>query len=590
MANNHWLRRLACLALLVSAGCEATPQPVIVVDAAFPGASAQVLADTVAAPIEQQVNGVEKLLSMRSRCTSDGRYVLTVSFERGVDAAMAQVLVQNRVALAMPVLPAAVQAGGVTVKTKPAGVLLIVSLSSRGPFDGAYLSGYTAINIKDELARIPGVGAILQLPEFNMGLRVWLDPEKLTARGLTADDVSRALESQNLVVQKMPAIGNNDIRIDVKNMGRLEGPADLEDVIVKNDVGRTIRMRDLARVEPTGDRHLKSAQLNGKDVALLVIAPTPKVRPRELTAAVEKKLTLLEKHLPKGLRLDLAFDFTANVEAPGKQGMPEYLLLDVDVPADAAPERPAAILGRCEKILRDVDGVKDVLTLTDNPFDGNNNAPCILVRLIPASERKSSREEIAGTVRAQFREKLADATIRLRMPRAGWDHPIDLAIHGPKLEQVRKLATSFAERMRQEKKLTDVWLDRASEPRPQPDVIINREQAAKLGVKLADIQATLDIYRDGAPPGKRLDELKLLKIRNDRGAMVALSAIATMREVATTATVDRLDMRPMVRITANPAPGTSAADARKLCEALFRTICEELELPIDYRLSVSSAK
>lgn len=586
----HRFLRLGCFTLILIAGCAgSSPRPAVVVEAAYPGANAQVVADVVAAPIEQQVIGVEKLLSMRSRCTSDGRYVLTLTFEDGIDAAMTQVLVQNRVALAQPLLPQLVVRAGLTVKTKPVDVLLIVSLSSpEGHFDGHYLGNLAAVQLKDEFARLPGVGGVAQLPELNQGLRVWLDRKKLAACDMTAADVSHALKAQNLDGENFPPIGENDARIDFKTMGRLLDEAEFGDIIVKNAGARVIRLRDVARVEPLSKRPQHSAQLNGKDVALLVIAPTSKARPRELTLAVTQKLEQLEKHLPKGLRLELAFDFTANLETPEKRGIPEYLLLDLDLHDDAAPERAATVLGRCEKVVRDVDGVKDVLTLSDNPVDGAFDRPCVLVRLAPTIERKSTREEIAATIRTRLHEKVADATARLRTPlgaglRAGWGYPLDLAVSGPEPEPVRKLAAKLAERMRQEKKLTDVWLDLASELRPQLDVHVDREKARKLGVKLEDIFATLELA--GAAPEKGREMLKGLKIRNAQGEMVALSAIVTTREIAAASAINRLDMQPMVQITANPTAGTSVADARALCETLFRAIREELALPAAYRLN-----
>src|SRR3982074_691585 len=175
--------------------------PTVEVSAIYPGANAQVVARTVGAPIEQQVNGVEGMLYMSSQCTNDGSYPLTVTFGNGVDLNMAQVLVQNRVALAQPILPELVRRRGVTVKKKSPSVLMIVNLYSPDNHrDNLYLSNYATIQLKDELARLNGVGDITYLGQRDYSMRLWLDPEKMHARSLTASDVVTASTQQNTQV------------------------------------------------------------------------------------------------------------------------------------------------------------------------------------------------------------------------------------------------------------------------------------------------------------------------------------------------------------------------------------------------------
>src|SRR5262245_31781817 len=179
---------------------EITP-PTVEVSAIYPGANARTVAATVAAPIEQQVNGVEGMMYMSSQCTNDGSYTLTIPFQHGTDLNIAQVLVQNRVSLAQPVLPSLVQRRGVAVKKKSPSVLMIVNLfSPRQTRNSLYLSNYATIQLKDELSRLDGVGDITYIGQRDYSMRLWLDPEKMATRGLSASDVTMAIEQQNTQV------------------------------------------------------------------------------------------------------------------------------------------------------------------------------------------------------------------------------------------------------------------------------------------------------------------------------------------------------------------------------------------------------
>ena len=215
---------VAVFTLPVAQYPEITP-PTVRVNCIYPVRSAQVVADTVAAPIEQQVNGVEDMLFMSSQCSNDGTYSLTVTFKVGTNLNMAQVLVQNRVALAMPTLPDVVKQIGVTTKKRSPDLMLIVNLfSPDGRYDQLYLSNYTMIQIVDELARLDGVGDVFILGQRDYSMRIWLDPDRLTSRSITAGDVVRALQEQNVQVAagqigQQPAAKGSEFPIHFEHVG-----------------------------------------------------------------------------------------------------------------------------------------------------------------------------------------------------------------------------------------------------------------------------------------------------------------------------------------------------------------------------------
>src|SRR5205085_11749522 len=240
---------------------QVTP-PTVRVTAIYPGANAQVVADTVAAPIEQQVNGVESMLYMSSQSSNDGSYALDVTFELGTDLNIAQVLVQNRVAIAQPQLPDVVKATGVIVKKRSPDILLVVNLYSeddpatgRPTYDQLYLSNYATINLQDALARLDGVGDIFSFGGQDYSMRVWLDPDKLQARNLSAGDVIRVLREQNVQVAagqvgQPPVPAGLDFQYIVGAQGRLQRPEQFGGIVLKTGAdGEVTYLRDVSRSE-----------------------------------------------------------------------------------------------------------------------------------------------------------------------------------------------------------------------------------------------------------------------------------------------------------------------------------------------------
>jgi multidrug efflux pump subunit AcrB len=585
--------------------------PAITLEAVYPGANAQVVADTVAAPIEEQVKGVLDMQSMASRCTNDGSYTLTVTFKPGSDLNIHQVLVQNRVALALPTLPDLVKRGGVTVRKGTAGPLLLVILFSPDASRSTlYLGNYSRAQLKDELARLAGVGDISLLGQHDSSMRLWLDPDKLTAYKLTAADVLKALEE--LKLQAAP--GSKDkgpFTLTLPHLGALSRPEEVGNIIVKTHPGGgLVYVKDVARVEVGGTSRESHARFDDRPAVVLAVAPTREARRLKLSAALRDRLAELHGRYPAGVD-HVVLDFTPNLEAPGRPTTPEYLVVDLTLPDSASLERTVAVLDRCAAILKKQQGVQHVLALSDHPFDRVASRPCLLVCLAPAGKERPAREKIMQAIRGRL-EQVREAAVRLRdlsgasrFPRCGY--PIDLAVHGPERERVQEFGTMLAERLGRGRQLTDVWASRESLPLQQLYVDIDRAKCKAMGVPLQDVFDALQTYLGsyyvndfnrfgrtwqvsiGGGGAAKGDDLKRLKVRNDKDDMVPFSAFATIRTVSAPVVVDRLDGEPMVGITANPAPGVSLAEARAFCEARAEEVRKELRLPAAYRLALLQA-
>ncbi len=297
---------------------EITP-PTVEVSAFYPGANSRVVADTVAAPIEQQVNGVENMMYMSSQCTNDGVYTLTITFRLGVDLNMAQVLVQNRVSLAEPILPDLVKRRGVTVKKKSPSILMIVNLFSPDESrDNLYLSNYATIQLKDELLRLAGVGDITYLGQRDYSMRVWLDPEKMSFRNLTAADVVSAIEQQNAQVAAgqigQPPVPTGQVfQYTMTTLGRLVNPEEFEEMILKTDsLGRLVRLRDVARIELGAQVYDQSCTLDDKPSVALSIYQRPGSNAFETARLVREKMDELRRKpsWPQGLSYSIVYDTT----------------------------------------------------------------------------------------------------------------------------------------------------------------------------------------------------------------------------------------------------------------------------------------
>jgi HAE1 family hydrophobic/amphiphilic exporter-1 len=298
--------------------------PTVQVTTRYPGASAKTLIDTVALPIEQQVNGVQGMIYMQSTSASDGTYSLTVTFAIGTDADQAQVLVQNRVAIAISSLPEAVQVQGVTTQKKSTAILGFVSLTSPdGRYDSLFLSNYAVINLQNELARLPGVGNVGVFGAGQYAMRIWMDPDLLQARGLTPQDVIDVVQQQSQEVPAgqlgiPPAPKGQNFQYTLNVNGRLNDAPDYEDIIVKVDQqngGRVTRIRDVGRVELGAQTYSQSFTQNGHPAAGIGISQLPEANAISVAEAVNTKMAELAKSFPQGLVYQVPFDTTKFVKA-----------------------------------------------------------------------------------------------------------------------------------------------------------------------------------------------------------------------------------------------------------------------------------
>ena len=284
--------------------------PTIQVVASYPGASAEVVSDTVATPIEQEINGVEGMLYMLSQATADGQLTITVTFALGTNLDQAQVLVQNRVAIAEPRLPEAVRRLGVTTRQNSPDLMMAVHLiSPDGSRDQLYISNYATTQVVDRLARIDGVGQVTVFGERAYSMRVWLDPNRLSARNLTAGEVVAALRANNLqvasgVINQTPVPTPRAFQLSVETQGRLIEPEAFENIVIRTGAnGAQIRVRDIGRVELGAQAYSTNGYLDGKNALPIAIFQRPGSNALETTEAVQQEMKRIAQNFPPRPRI-----------------------------------------------------------------------------------------------------------------------------------------------------------------------------------------------------------------------------------------------------------------------------------------------
>ncbi|MFN3624169.1 MAG: efflux RND transporter permease subunit, partial [Hyphomicrobium sp.] len=294
--------------------------PVVNVTGQYPGASAEVVASTVVAPLEQQINGVEHMLYISSNSTADGRFSISVTFDLGTDLDTAQVQVQNRVAIAQPRLPGDVRNIGVTVAKASPDLMMVVHLYSPDQTrDTLFISNYASVNVVDVLSRIQGVGSITVFGSRDYSMRVWLDPDRLQSLGLTANDVTAALQRQNVqvaagILNQPPVEQPGAFQVSVQTLGRLADPAQFGEIVVKQSNDAVVRLKDVARVELAALDYGVISYLDKSPAVALGIFQLPGSNAIDTAAMIKEKMAELSKSFPAGLKYDIVYNPTEFIQ------------------------------------------------------------------------------------------------------------------------------------------------------------------------------------------------------------------------------------------------------------------------------------
>ncbi|MDE6278268.1 MAG: efflux RND transporter permease subunit [Muribaculaceae bacterium] len=297
--------------------------PTVMVSASYPGADAQTVAETVGAPIEEQVNGVEGMMYMSSSCGSDGSYMLTVTFENGTDLDIASVKVQNRVSMAEPTLPSAVKEQGVNVMSRSSDIILFIGLETDRPdlYDGLFLTNYAQLNIVDALSRIDGVGGVSAFGSGEYSMRVWLDPEKMRVRGLTTDEVLAAIQSQNMAVSAgtvgaPPVNSDAQFQFTLTAQGRLNSADEFKNIVIRTgEDGSLLRLSDIACIDLGSESYSMVSSVSGHEAGLIGVYQLPGANALDVAKKVKARMDELSHYFPEDISYSVILDTTEFVTA-----------------------------------------------------------------------------------------------------------------------------------------------------------------------------------------------------------------------------------------------------------------------------------
>lgn len=322
---------IVCLFILPIDQYPAITPPTVQVNAVYPGANAETIAQTVGIPIEQQVNGVDNMLYMSSTSSSSGTYQLTVTFEVGTDIDMATVLVQNRVNIALNSLPSEVTQQGVTVQKQSSNIVLFITLAGDSLYNQLYLSNYAQLQIVDQLTRTKGVGTVNIMGAGKYSMRIWLDPEAMRIRGISPAQVYDAVSKQNLAVsagyvgQTLSNNADNAFQYTLNIEGRLQDAEEFANIVIKNDGVDMLRLRDIARIEVGSESYSSSSRLKGRPCAALAVYQSPGSSSLAVAKAVKAKMKELAKELPPAVEYSVTLDTTDVVRSSIREVLYTFL-------------------------------------------------------------------------------------------------------------------------------------------------------------------------------------------------------------------------------------------------------------------------
>ncbi|MCE9565904.1 MAG: efflux RND transporter permease subunit [Planctomycetes bacterium] len=576
--------RLAIPVVLILAGAfpasAADPTTGIIrVTTTYPGVDARTVDETVLTPLFRQINGVEGATRIESEARNDGTGTLTVYFEPKTDLNLARAMVQNRVSLALPVIPEPCRQLGISVRKLPAGppTFWLALTSADDKYDSALLGTYATVRLKNELARIPGVVDVRIVGVGEFGVRVWLNPDRLTAYKLTAGDVIDTLRRQNARVAAGGVVGGQGLRSTVAASARLTGIEQFAAVILKaNREGELLRLRDVARVE------LESAaggfaRVDGKPAALIAVTAWP----GRVTAEQLCKIEAADD-LPPGMRFDLVADRATN----------RLLEVEVRLPNSAALERTEKVVERAAELIRGRPGKPGIVAFSEQR---EPNAATMFIK-VPAK---------GGPTAAEVEKALAvipDAAIRVgSVPPGGEAFSVRLALMDPDERSEDRFSEVTARAVEQLTKDAGAMGVVAFPGPAGPHFAVNvdREKCATLGVELDDIFTTLQTTLSGVYAtefnkygrtwrvtvqteprlARQIEDLNRLRVRSAAGEMVPLENVITVRKALAPPAVVRVNGYRAVVITAAPAAGRTPAEVAAQCVKLVQEV-----LPKGYRL------
>jgi multidrug efflux pump subunit AcrB len=556
-----------------------TPVGVIRVSATYPGADARTVDETVLIPLFEQINGVEGATRIESEARNDGTGTLTVYFEPKTDLNLAQMLVQNRASLAVPVIPEPCRRLGISVRKLPAGSsrFWLILTSADKDHDAAFLTLYATVHLKDELARIPGVADVRVVGAGEPGVRVWVNPDRLAAYRVTTGDVVESLRRQNAGGAAAGGVGEGAVRSTVTATGRLTDIDQFASAILRaGPSGEVLRLRDVARIE-FGPAAGGFARFNGKPAALIAITAWPGRVTLERLLKIEAA-----DNLPPGVRLDLVAD----------QPIDRLLEVALRLPDSTALERTEKVVGRATELIRGLPGEPETTAFAESR---SPNTATIFVK-VPAK---------GGPTAAEIEKMLAgipDATIRVgEVPPGGEAFPVRFALTAPgerDLDQLPEVADRVVAQLMRDQGVAHP----AAFPGPAASyfaVSVDRDKCAVRGVELDDVFTTLQTALGGVHAtdfskfGKtwqvsvqtepkfirRIEDLTQLRARSAAGELIPLERVLTVRKALAPPALVRVNGHRAVIVTAAPSAGKTPAESATQCVKLTQEV-----LPRGYRV------